>query len=344
MLATMVALMAVIWGVVAQDEPVRIVGAAFQPESVLLGDHFELTVEVEAESDSYEVALPMLDEGLAEGRIELVEDVEAERTNLNEKGYRLRKSYRLRSFEPASYGFDSLAVAYTDGSKIDTLFWSGRLTVEVQDIPIDTTRQTIYDIKQPLDAPLLVDEFRGYLWGVVLLGAVVASLVWLVVRALRRSRGKEEETQLPKEAPHVVAIRSLLVLDSQKLWQNGRYKEYYTRLMDILRSYIDGRFGVGAMEMTTDQIVEAFKELPLSDKQRRELGALLGESDLVKFAKHIPSAETNEAAYYTVYYFVEESKEVAEQVVGEGEQTVEGIIVEEKANKEENQDEGKSEK
>lgn len=334
--------MAVIQGVAAQ-EPVRIVRAAFEPESLLLGDHFELVVEVEAESDSYEVALPLLDDGLAEGRIELVEDVAAERTTPNAEGYRLRKSYRLRSFEPATYGFDSLAVAYTDGTKIDTLFWNGRLTVEVQDMPIDTARQTIYDIKQPLDAPLLVDEFRGYLWGLVLLGAVVASLVWLAVRALRRSRGTQEAVELPKEAPHIVAIRSLLVLDSQKLWQNGRYKEYYTRLMDILRSYLDGRFGVGAMEMTTDQIVEAFKQLPLSDKQRRELGTLLGESDLVKFAKHIPSAETNEAAYYTVYYFVEESKEVAEQVVSEGEQSVEGIIVKEKM-EEDKQDADQNEK
>jgi hypothetical protein len=99
------------------------------------------------------------------------------------------------------------------------------------------------------------------------------------------------------------------------LWQEGKHKQYYSGLTDILRAYIAGQWGVGALEMTSDEIIEALKGLTLSDKQRGGVTELLRESDLVKFAKYIPVEDSPEASYYKVYYFVEESKEVEGEFV-----------------------------
>ena len=99
-------------------------------------------------------------------------------------------------------------------------------------------------------------------------------------------------------------------LQNQKLWQNNKHKEYYSALTDILRTYIDGRFGVGAMEMTTDEIIEAIKSLDLSQKLAMDVLNLLRDADLVKFAKAMPEAAENESAFSKVYYFVEETKPV----------------------------------
>lgn len=324
----LIALVGVTAGVAAEG-PVRLLGVRFEPAEVLIGDHFELIMDVEAE-DGSGVAFPAIDGSFAEGRIELLEDRGIDTLAVEGGTYRLRKSYRLTCFEPAQYRIDSVGVLGFDGNKIDTLFSPAGLEIEVALMPVDTAQKTIYDIRQPLEAPLVVEEFSGYVFFALFAAAVLASLVWLVVSRSRRAKGREEQEALPRVAPHIVAIRSLERLANQKLWQNGRYKEYYSRLTEILREYLSGRFGVGAMEMTSDEIVEALKGVEVTEAQRKKLESLLRESDLVKFAKHTPDGETNEESYTVVYYFVEETKEVAEEIVAPEEQRLEGVSVEEK--------------
>ena len=99
----------------------------------------------------------------------------------------------------------------------------------------------------------------------------------------------------------------------KKFGKNNRHKQYYSALTDILRTYISRRWEVGAMEMTTDEIIDALRPLELPDKARMDLTAILRDGDLVKFAKATPEAETNENAYLKAYYFVEETKPATEQ-------------------------------
>ena len=62
--------------------------------------------------------------------------------------------------------------------------------------------------------------------------------------------------------------------------------------------------------MTTDEIVDALRGVDIEQKQKMNLVAVLRDADLVKFAKAMPEAEENEAAYNKAYYFVEETKPV----------------------------------
>ena len=79
-----------------------------------------------------------------------------------------------------------------------------------------------------------------------------------------------------------------------------------------MRTYIAARWGIGAMEMTSDEIIEAMRGEELPDKARMDLTAILRDADLVKFAKATPEAEQNENDYLKAYYFVEETKLVEE--------------------------------
>lgn len=97
------------------------------------------------------------------------------------------------------------------------------------------------------------------------------------------------------------------------------HKAYYSGLTDILRRYLADRYGIGAMEMTSDEIIDAVRPLDLPRKSALELAALLREADLVKFAKATPEAARNEEAYQWAYYFVEETKPVEEQPSAEAE-------------------------
>lgn len=309
-----------LWGVSGQ-EPVRIVDSRFEPQEVLLGDHFDLVMEVEAE-EGHAVAFPDFTEGMAEGLIELIKEGTIDTVSHREGVVALRKRYTLTSFEPGHYTLDSLGVLHAcKPGEIDTLSWPAALEMTVGMIPIDTTQTTIYGVKEPLKAPLYAEEFSGYLSLVLLVGAVIASLIWLLVR-MRRGRAVQEVV-LPSEPPQVVAIRRLERLHSQKLWQNERLKEYYTILTDILREYLDGRYGVDAPEMTSEEILAALKRVGIGAKHYMDLERLLSESDLVKFAKYSPEREYHEEAYYKVYYFVEESKEVAQSEATKEEPQVE---------------------
>ena len=125
----------------------------------------------------------------------------------------------------------------------------------------------------------------------------------------------------PPLPPHEAALAALEKLRAQRLWQEGKHKLYYSALTDILRTYIAGRYGVSAMEMTSDEIIAAMRSIELPDKARADLTAILRDADLVKFAKAEPDAEQNEQNYLRAYYFVEETKRV-EQTSVEGKQDI----------------------
>ena len=129
---------------------------------------------------------------------------------------------------------------------------------------------------------------------------------------------------LNENAPNdqVIKLKALEALHHQKLWQNNKHKQYYSALTDILRTYIAARWGFGAMEMTSDEIIEAMRAEELPDKARMDLTAILRDADLVKFAKATPDAEQNEADYLKAYYFVEETKVAEAEEETEGQEPV----------------------
>ena len=118
---------------------------------------------------------------------------------------------------------------------------------------------------------------------------------------------------MPKIAPHIVANKALVELHNRKLWQNGKYKQYYTALTSIIRTYISERWGISALEYTTPEIIDALADIDMPRDSRMALVALLRTADMVKFAKAEPEAEENEENYLRAYYFVENTKLIDEQ-------------------------------
>ena len=116
----------------------------------------------------------------------------------------------------------------------------------------------------------------------------------------------------------MTAIKELEKLHTQKLWQCGKSKQYYTGLTEILREYLVGRYHFQAMEMTSAEILDCIRELAVEERSAARLKRLLEVADFVKFAKLEPDPEQNEDAYQDAYYFVEETKEQpAEQQSGQ---------------------------
>jgi hypothetical protein len=125
------------------------------------------------------------------------------------------------------------------------------------------------------------------------LGFVALGLAVFYFIYKRKPKLKETQRYDQKIPAHIQAIKELDILESEKLWQNGKVKEYYSRLTDILRLYLERRFSFPALESTTSEIMEQIKVILSGSDILLNLRFVLELADLVKFAKNIPLPEEN---------------------------------------------------
>ena len=142
-----------------------------------------------------------------------------------------------------------------------------------------------------------------------LLGLAIGG--WYLWRWYQKNRKEEEEEINPEllRPADEVALEKLDEIKAQKIWKDGKVKEYQTELTDVVREYIGRRFEVQSTEKTSDETLRAMK--PLIEKDLfSKLSKMLQLADLVKFAKWHTTPDENEMALTTAYEFVQETKEV----------------------------------
>ncbi|MDR3251648.1 MAG: hypothetical protein LBT42_08320, partial [Tannerella sp.] len=121
----------------------------------------------------------------------------------------------------------------------------------------------------------------------------------------------EAVKEAPKLPPHEQAMKELREIREQKLWQQGRNKEYFTEVTDTLRRYISTRYGASAMEMTSSEILELLRNEEPGNKDVYDLlKQILQLSDFVKFAKLHPLPDENELSMFNANLFVDRTKKV----------------------------------
>jgi hypothetical protein len=107
-----------------------------------------------------------------------------------------------------------------------------------------------------------------------------------------------------KVSPHIEALEALVLLEEERVWLAGRTKEYYTRLTEILRVYVERRWGFGTLELTSDEILSHAAISSLDAGIREDLERVLRLSDLVKFARWQAIPSENEWAMQLAQKFV----------------------------------------
>ncbi len=162
---------------------------------------------------------------------------------------------------------------------------------------------------------VVIEYWWAFLGGLIIIGL----LIWGLIR-----NGKKPEEKRPERiaTPYELAMERLRALKERKLWEQGQEREYFTRLTDILRIYLQDRFGVNAMEMTTDQIISHLSDNPEVKDKKSYLKSILDMADFVKFAKMRPLPTDNVEAYDNAVRFVEETKPVPAQDSDDDDDTV----------------------
>ena len=151
---------------------------------------------------------------------------------------------------------------------------------------------SLKDIKEQIEAKFSLLDY--WIWILFLL------IVLLGIYLFNKFFNKSNQTATTKKvvikiAPNIIATNALDKLEKKKLWQEGKIKEYYSEISEILRTYIDSRFNIIALELTTEEIINKISK-NISSESTKELRTLLLRSDLAKFAKSKPiDVENNES-------------------------------------------------
>ncbi len=278
-------------------------------DSIMIGDTLRFSVKIKKDMAEV-VSIPTFSSSKLTEHVEIVGGPFIDTLPLDGRVQNVEIGYLITSFEAGGHKFDSFPIVIGAKEPYDTLYTTGEEILLVGTYEIDTTKDVPYDIAPIVDVPYSWDEFifdlkNNWYWIVGAL-AVLGGIgygVWWYVR--RRRRVALIESLLP---PHLRAIGALEKIRNQKLWQSGRYKEYYSDITDTLRIYMEQQYGFGAMEMTSSEILGELRSVHHEERLLSAMRDLFEISDLVKFAKAVPSAEECETAYFDAFYYIEQTK------------------------------------
>ena len=279
-----------------------IVSAAIDSTAIYIGDQTDMHLRAMIESTE-QVALPRYGETLIDG-IEIVERTGVDTTVLQDGRVQLNQTLTLTSFSDSLFFIPPQP--FVSGE--DTLWSDGMSLNVVQPFEIDTTL-AITDIKPLQRAPI-------WWWGIIrwvllAIGCILLGIgAWYFIKwAMHRKKGGELQlAEVEKRPAEEVALEKLDKIKAEKIWQEGKVKEYHTELTDVIREYIGRRYEVKSTEKTSDETLRELKPLMAEQKELFErLRKMLSLADLVKFAKWHTTPDENESALLTAYDFVHET-------------------------------------
>ena len=238
-------------------------------------------------------------------KVEILRILPADTTDISNGRVQINQELTLQSFDSGTYILNP--ILYVQGGETIA---SNRPVLKVLPAMVDSL-VTIHDYADVADVDRhLVDYLPDFLadYGLWILAVIVVLL--LGYYTWRRITSGKSEVKAVKVVipPYELAMRELESLRSDKLCEQGREKEYYTRLTDILRLYLQGRFGINAMEMTSTQIRHILELNEETRMSKANMERVLETADFVKFAKVRPLPDDNVAAYNSAVRFVEDTK------------------------------------
>ncbi len=272
-----------------------------------IGDHLNLKLTIQSPK-THVLQWPKFD-GDTLGKIEIIERSKIDTSALGDKSV-FTQTLVVSAFDSGSYVISPQAIFFLNQQKATDSVFTNDYVIDVKTLDVDTAKPI-----KPIKAPLKVSyEFGEFFWwiiaGIVLLALIVAFLLY---RKYLNKKGKVVELNRPVEPEHIWALNELKKLEEQKLWQNDQHKLYYSKISDILRSYLEYRYDILAMESTTDEIAKLISSLSISREHQNRLIETLQLADFAKFAKMTPLPDQNMRSMENAKAFVEHTKKKAEQ-------------------------------
>lgn len=266
-------------------------------QQIRLGEPITMDIVLIADKND-SVTLPTIPDTLVQG----VEVIGAEPLRKIEQDNEIIYTQRrvITSFDSGFYMLPSLT-GYVNETPLITL----PKRINVSSVVVDTTKVKLYDIKPVVEIPYTFIELLRMYWVYLLaLLLLIGGFIWW-------KNSKKDEHTLQETPPelripaHIWALGRLKELDEKDYLSLHQYKMYYSTLTDILRTYLERRFEIQAMESTSYEILNELKGISqITNNARKEVENLLMQADLTKFAKFTPAIQDTHLFRKNVEEFV----------------------------------------
>ena len=278
---------------------------------MLVGDQIGFRIGLTL-PENYNFTWPLFTDTLT-GNIEIIEKSKVDTVAINNGLMTVGQNFTITSFDSGYYLIPPISFKYgVAGGTLSGQAETEPYLLNVFTIAVDTTK-SFMPIKGLMEAPYTFAEI--FPW--ILLAIAVLLVTGLVIYFLVK---KEKNIPLfvprpkPKLPPHTIALNALDKLKDEKIWQQGRIKEYHTRLTETVRIYIEDSMEVRAVEMTSLEILESIGQTGLNKKNIGLLKEILELADLVKFAKFKPQPSENGHSLDWSYDFVKNTMKKQEVI------------------------------
>ncbi len=279
------------------------VESAIDTISILVGQQAHLSLSVTAPKDARLLMPRYKAQQMMTPGVEVLDDYQADTTEMDNNLVKVTRHYTLTSFDERLYYLPPLTV------KVNGKTYKSRsLALKVLTVDVDTLHPNkFYPPKDVQDNPFLWDEWAPsfYLSMLVVILLFAAYYLWL---RMKDNKPVFIPVKMVKRLlPHQKAMKEIEELKADRTATTENVKEYYTKLTDTLRKYMQERFGFNAMEMTTTEIIQRLRGEQDQEKID-ELKMLFETADLVKFAKYSTLINENDLNLVNAVKFINSTK------------------------------------
>jgi hypothetical protein len=219
---------------------------------------------------------------------EILEQKKIDTLDKNE-GIKLSQTLTLTSFDSGHWVIPSFELAG------DKPLFTDTIPVNVGFSAFDPN-QDYHDIKDIINVQVQKKKEQNWYWYIAVSALLLAAIIYFLTRKNKKSTPKIVITD-----PYAEAKKELEKLRKENLSS----KMFYTRLVDIFRSYISSRKGIASLQETTDDLVLQLKRQKFPENDFNQLMQTLRMSDFVKFAKYEPGEKDKDDSFHSIKNFID---------------------------------------
>lgn len=267
------------------------------PQKVLLGQPFEVEVVLtHPSSQRYDLSAAPAEEAF---------DVVAQERSRSDGASESTTTFRVKlaAFQLGALKTPTLTFDVLDGTTQGRQQVEGVAVEVASSLPPDAQEQgaSMLDIRPPREVP--IPSYR-LLWALAA-ALLTAALAWLLFRWLKRPRAPKPVPAVPALPLDVRTRAALDALRQEDLPGQGRVREFYFRLSEVVRGYLGERYGFEALESTTPELLAAVRRLHTPGLPLADLERFAYSSDFARYAKAVPSLDDCKGALEFGYRLVE---------------------------------------
>lgn len=287
--------------------------SSLDSNAIMIGDQVKYEIGITVPGDEI-VTWPLLVDTVT-SNIEILKRSLID-TTFSDSNMLLKQQFTITSFDSGYFTIPAVDFKFRNINDSNYFISStGILFLQVY-VPEVDTASAFKPLIGPIKEPYTFKELLPLIIGISVAIILIALLIYYIVKRKKRQPVFKRKIK-PALPAHILAINKLEELRHNKVWQSGQLKKYYSELTDIIREYMVNRYHFDAPEMTSYEILTKLREFEINKEVMSKLDSVLFLSDMVKFAKAVPTALENDLGLTHCVDFVNETKKISEPAQSE---------------------------